>query len=75
MEEQRRAIIEIWLGLLLIVIGLIVWGWFRQLLWIMIYPPSLAKQLIESLPFVLWGLGTLFIIDGVRRKIKDSPPN
>jgi hypothetical protein len=63
------AVIEIGVGLFLIVIAFILWWWFKQLLWILIYPPPLAKRLIESLPLVLWGLGALLIVDGIRRKI------
>jgi hypothetical protein len=59
------------IGLLLIIIGFIVWWWSTHLLWILIYPPPLAKQLIDGLPFVFWSLGALLFIDGMRRKIKD----
>ena len=71
MEGRRIDDIEIWIGLLLIVIGFTLWWWSKQLLWILIYPPPWAKLLVDSLPFVLGGLGTLLVIDGVRRKQKD----
>ena len=71
MEGKRIVDIEIWIGLALIIIGFIVWWWSKQLLWILIYPPPSAKLFIENLPFVFWGLGTLLVIDGVRRKIND----
>ena len=70
MDRKRVIVLEIYVGLLLVTIGCIVWWWSKQLLWILIYPPPLVKQLIDSLPFVLWGLGGVLVIDGVRRKIK-----
>ena len=72
MERTRVAVFEICGGLLLIVTGSILWWWSKQLLWILIYPPPLAKQLIESLPFAFWGVGALLVVDGVRRKIRGS---
>jgi len=72
MEGRRIAVFEICVGSSLIVIGLILWWWSKQLVWILIYPPPLAKQLLESLPFVFWGLGALLIVDSVRRKIQGS---
>ena len=72
MDGKRTIIIEICIGLLFIFLGFILWWWSKQLLWILIHPPPLVKLLIESLRFVLWGLGSLLVIDGVRRKIKAS---
>lgn len=72
MESRRVAVFEICVGILLIVIGFILWRWSKQILWILIYPPPLAKPLIESLPFLFWGLGALLVVDGVRRKIQDT---
>ena len=69
MEGERIHVIEICIGLVLIVIGFILWWWSKQLLWILIYPPPLTKQFIEGLPFVFWSIGALLIIDGVRRMI------
>ena len=71
MDGERIVDIEIWIGLALIIIGFIVWWWSKQLLWILIYPPPLAKLLLDSLPFLFGGLGTILVIDGVRRKQKD----
>lgn len=73
MDKKRVIFYEICIGLLFIGIGFIVWWWSTSLLWILIYPPPLAKQFIESLPFVCWGLGTLLLIDSMRRKIKNPP--
>ena len=72
MEKKRAIIVEICVSLLLIVTGLFVWWWSQQLLWILIFPPPLAKQLIESIPFICWGLGILFILDALRRNRKHT---
>jgi hypothetical protein len=71
MDSESVILFEFYFGVLFIVIGFIVWWWSTHLLWILIYPPPLAKQFIESIPFVFWGLGALLFMDGVRRKIKD----
>ena len=68
MEGQRIGDIELGLGLLLLVHGVTGWWWSKQLLWILIYPPPLAKLLLDSLPYVFGGLGTFLVLDGVRRK-------
>ena len=69
MESKRVASIEICIGLFLIVLGFILWWWSKHLLWILLYPPPMAKGIIESLPFASWGLGALLCIDGVRREL------
>ncbi len=69
MSDERKHFIEICTGLVLIVIGFLLDWWSKQLLWIKIYPPPLAKQIIEVLPFFFWGLSALLIVDGVRRII------
>jgi hypothetical protein len=71
LDKKNVIVFEICIGLLLIIIGFIVWWWSTHLLWILIYPPPLAKQLIDGLPFVFWSLGALLFIDGMRRKIND----
>lgn len=71
MDRKSVVVFEICIGLSLIIIGFTVWWGFTHLLWILIYPPPLTKQFIESLPFVFWSLGALLVIDGMRRKIKD----
>jgi hypothetical protein len=68
MEGKRIAIFEFCIGILLIALSFAFWWWSKQLVWILIYPPPLAKQLIEGLPFALWGLGALLVVDGLRRK-------
>jgi len=69
MGDEKRPFIEICTGLILIVIGFLLDWWSKRLVWIEIYPPPLAKQIIEVLPFLFWGLSVLLIVDGVRRMI------
>ena len=64
---KRIYVIEICTGVVLIVIGFILYWWSTQLLWILIHPPPLGKQLIESLPLVFWVIGALLIVDSVGR--------
>ncbi|UCG45310.1 MAG: hypothetical protein JSV58_00580 [Candidatus Bathyarchaeota archaeon] len=68
MKDERLANIEISLGVLLVTAGLILWWWSRLLLWILVYPPPMAKTLVEDLPIAFWGLGALLIVDGIRRR-------
>ena len=72
MNGKGKIIFQICIGSSLVCIGCIVWWWSMQLLWILIYPPPLVKQIIDSLPYIFWGLGVVLVIDGVRRKNKDS---
>jgi hypothetical protein len=69
MEGKRVGVIEIDIGCLFIMLGLFVWWWVTHLLWILIYPPPLAKQVLDSLPFVCWIVGALLLLDGIRRQI------
>ncbi len=67
MDNEKKHFIEICTGFILIVIGFLLDWWSKQLVWIEIYPPPIAKQIIEVLPFLFWGLSALLIVDGVRR--------
>jgi hypothetical protein len=71
MASKSTALVEICIGLLLSIIGFVLWRWSKQILWILVYPPPQVKQLIEGLPVVFWGLSILLVIDRARRKIKD----
>ena len=66
-ENKKVPIIEITIGSLLIAIGVILWWWSTQFVWILIHPPPLTKRFIDGLPYIFWMLGTLLIIDGIRR--------
>ena len=69
MDGEKIHVIEICTGVVSIIIGFILHWWSTQILWILIHPPPLAKQLIECLPFVFWIIGALLIVDGVRRML------
>jgi hypothetical protein len=62
--------IRLCIGALLIVLGFILRWWSIQLLWILIHPPPLAKLFVDSLPFVFWVIGALFIVDTMRRMMR-----
>jgi hypothetical protein len=70
MEKKKVIIIEIFASLLLMGTGLFVCWWSQQLVWILIYPPPLEKQIIEIIPFICWGFSILFIVDALRRTLK-----
>ena len=67
MEKKRVIFFEIGISILFIFTGFFVWWWSNQLPWILIFPPPLAKQLIEIIPFICLGLGILLIFDVLRR--------
>lgn len=69
MDKKRIMFLELCVGALLILTGLFVWWWSKQLFWIAIYPPPLEKQIIETIPFISWGLGILLLLDVSRRKL------
>ena len=70
MEKKRVMLVEFCVGVLFIATGLFVWWWSQQLPWILIFPPPMAKQIIETIPFVSVGLGVLFLLDAIRRKLR-----
>lgn len=75
MSFQRKYIIGMCIGGALIAIGLILQWWSTQLLWILVYPPPFAKQLLEILPYVLWIIGVVIVIDNLRKAMmsKENP--
>jgi hypothetical protein len=73
MKFKRASFFEVAAGLLLVIIGFILWWWSTQLVWILIYPQPLAKSLIESIPFVFWAIGFALVMDGFRRWLKSNP--
>jgi hypothetical protein len=70
MEKERVIYIETCASLILFVAGFFIWWWSQQLVWILIFPPPFEKQLIESMPYICWGLAILIILDALRRKWK-----
>jgi len=59
--------VEVSAGVVIIVVGVVVQLWSRQLAWIAVYPPPLGKQILDVLPYVLWVLGAALVADGIRR--------
>lgn len=74
MSNKKRPLIEICTGLILILLGFLLNWWSKRLVWIEIYPPPIAKQIIEVIPIIFWGLSALLIGDGVRRLILKWKP-
>jgi hypothetical protein len=70
--SNKILFLELCAGLLLISLGFYVWYWSSQLIWIQIYPPPIAKTLIETLPFVFWIAGVLLFIDVFRKYFKKN---
>jgi len=67
MEQKKVIFLEIFVSLFLVIAGFFFWWWSHQLIWIQTYPPSLAKQLLDIIPFICWGLSSLIILDTIRR--------
>ena len=72
MKSKRAPFFEFIAGVLMVVIGFILWWWSKQLSWIQIYPQPIAKSLIESVPLVFWATGVILVIDGFRRRLTDN---
>jgi TRAP-type C4-dicarboxylate transport system permease small subunit len=69
MDEKTRSVIEICCGLIMVGVGILVYWWSKQLVWIAIYPPPLAKQIIEVLPVIFWFVSMILLVDGSIRLI------
>lgn len=69
MGNEKRPLMEICAGFIFMLLGFLLNWWSKQLVWIEIYPPPIAKKIIEVIPFFFWTLSTLLIVDGVRRMI------
>ena len=65
MNVHRRPILGIVIGGVLITIGLLLYWWSAQIVWILVYPPPFAQQLLETIPYVFWGIGALLILYNV----------
>ena len=72
MKSKGAPFFEVATGVLMVVIGFILWWWSKQLIWIQIYPQPIAKSLIESAPLVFWVTGVILVIDGFRRKLTNN---
>jgi len=71
-REKTIAITEFLAGILFLIIGAAVQIWTRQLYWIMIYPPPIQKQILDVLPYAIWAVSALLILDSVRRLLKSK---
>jgi hypothetical protein len=69
MNVHRKRILRISIGGVLIAIGLIIYWWSAQLVWILIYPPPFGQQLLETMPYVFWVIGVSLILYEVARAI------
>jgi len=67
MEIKKVYIVELIAGFVLIIIGLLVYWWASQLFWILIYPPPTLKIILDILPYILWLIGAVLILDSIRR--------
>jgi hypothetical protein len=73
MKFKISPFFEIAAGLLLVIIGFILWWWSAHLVWILIYPQPLARSLIEAMPFVFWVIGFVLVMDSIRRWLEKNP--
>ena len=68
MRVRKTTIIEGLIGLALLMLAAVLYWWSRQLVWIMIYPPPIEKQIMDISPYVVGILGVILIIDSLRRR-------
>ena len=71
---NKRSSIEISLGAIIIVTGLVVELWAKQLYWIAVYPPPLGKQILDALPSLLWVVGGALMVDSLWRLLTFRRP-
>ena len=69
MNVHRKHILSIGIGGVLIAIGLILYWWSAHLVWILVYPPPFGQQLLETIPYGFWVIGTLLILYNVTKVI------
>ena len=72
MIDELKPVLELCIGLVMLVIGVLVDWWSRQLVWIEIYPPPLAKQIIGLLPTLFWIVSIILLVDGMRRLLSEK---
>ncbi len=63
---------EISIGIAMSVIGLLIEFWLKQLLWILIFPPPLGRQVLEALPVIFLVFGGALIVDVVYRSAREG---
>ncbi|MFH0848853.1 MAG: hypothetical protein V1857_05075 [archaeon] len=62
---HRRWLSEMTMGIVIVIIGVVIESWARHLYWIQIYPPPLAKQILDALPGIFWIAGGMIAADGL----------
>jgi hypothetical protein len=72
MKKTEVQYIEIIIGLFLITLGVLIHWWSKKLVWIMIYPPPIQKQILNILPYLLWAISIVLILDYIRKIINIS---
>ena len=72
MKSKRTPFFEVATGVLIVLLGFILWWWSKQLIWIQSYSQPIAKSLIESAPLVFWATEVILIIDGFRRRLTNN---
>jgi len=72
MKKDEVQYVEIIIGLFLITLGALIHWWSKKLVWIMIYPPPIQKQILNILPYLLWTIGIVLILDYIRKIINIS---
>lgn len=72
MKKTEVQYIEIIIGLFLITLGVLIHWWSKKLVWIMIYPPPIQKQILNILPHLLWAISIVLILDCIRKIINIS---
>ena len=70
MGQKRIMIVEMAVGLSLLLIGFTVYWWAQQLVWILIYPPPVEKQILDVAPYLISLIGVVIVLDSIRRLIK-----
>lgn len=75
MGRRADATLELAAGLVLLVVGGVVYWWARGLYWIATYPEPIEKRVIEALPFAAWLIGAFLLIDLLRRCLIRDRPN
>jgi hypothetical protein len=57
MTRERYVIIEFLFGVILLAVGAVIYWWKNQLIWILIYPPPIEKQVLDVVPCIFWIVG------------------
>jgi hypothetical protein len=67
MNGRKVVILELFVGIILLVVAMIIYWWISQIYWIAVYPQPFRKQVLYVLPYTVAGLGIVLILDAARR--------